>query len=116
MHINRNVLAEYPKIKNLKKTEERDQVVSDVMWKVCKPPSTKPERSQEVTLAPRKGKFKLDLAEKKHQLSKTKKMLLEKSKDLENMKNQLGLAQTGFCGIVRKRKGKRAIIKPKSKF
>ena len=43
-------------------------------------------------------------------------MLLENSKDLEDMKNQLGLAQTGFCGIVRKRKGKRAIKKPKFKF
>ena len=43
-------------------------------------------------------------------------MLLERSKDLEDMKNQLGLAQTGFCGIVSKRKGKRAIKKPKFKF
>ena len=43
-------------------------------------------------------------------------MLFEKSKDLEDMKNLLGLAQTGFCGIVRKRKGKRAIKKTKFKF
>ena len=78
MHINRNVLAEYSKIKNLKKTEERDQVLSDFMWKVCQLPSTKPERSQEVTLTPRKGKFKLDLAEKKQQLSKTKKNVIRK--------------------------------------
>ena len=78
MHINRNVLAEYSKIKNLKKTEERDQVLSDFMWKVCQLQSTKSERSQEVTLTLRKGKFKLDLAEKKQQLSKTKKNVIRK--------------------------------------
>ena len=52
-------------------------------------PSTKTERSQEVTLTPCKPKFKSDLAEKKQRLCKTKKILLEQSKDLENMKNQL---------------------------
>ena len=52
-------------------------------------PSTKTERSQEVTLTPCKPKFTSDLAEKKQRLCKTKKILLEQSKDLENMKNQL---------------------------
>ena len=53
-------------------------------------PSTKTERSQEVTLTPTpKSKFKSDLAEKKQRLSKTNKILLEQSKHLENMKNQL---------------------------
>ena len=52
-------------------------------------PSTKTERSQEVTLTPRKPKFKSDLAEKKQRLCKTNKILLEQSKHLENMKNQL---------------------------
>ena len=47
IHINRNVLAEYEKIKRLKKTAEKDQVLSEFMWKLYKPPSTKPERSQE---------------------------------------------------------------------
>ena len=52
-------------------------------------PSTKTERSQEVTLTPHKPKFKSDLAEKKQRLCKTNKILLEQSKHLENMKNQL---------------------------
>ena len=52
-------------------------------------PSTKTERSQELTLTPCKPKFKSYLADKKQRLCKTKKILLEQSKDLENMKNQL---------------------------
>ena len=52
-------------------------------------PSTKTERSQEVTLTPHKPKFKSDLAEKKQRLCKTNKILFEQSKHLENMKNQL---------------------------
>ena len=63
------------------------------MWKVYKPPSTKTEQSLEVTLTPRKRKFKADVAEKKQQFSKPKKVLLEKSKNLENMKNQLVMRQ-----------------------
>ena len=89
----KNPKDEYQKIKKLKKAVERDQVLSEFMWKVYKPPSTKPETSQEGTLTPRKRKFKSDLAEKKQQIGKTKKMLLEKSKDLENMKNQPGTRQ-----------------------
>ena len=52
-------------------------------------PSTKTERSQEVTLTPRKPKFKSYLEDKKQRLCKTNKILLEQSKHLENMKNQL---------------------------
>ena len=89
----KNPKDEYQKIKKLKKAVERDQVLSEFMWKVYKPPSTKLETSQEGTLTPRKRKFKSDLAEKKQQIGKTKKMLLEKSKDLENMKNQPGTRQ-----------------------
>ena len=105
MHINRNVLAEYEKIKKLKKTAEKNQVLSEFMWKVYKPPSTKAERSQEVTLSPRKRKLKSDLAEKKQQLGKTKKMLLEKSTDLENMKNQL-VARQASVELLEKEKEK----------
>ena len=93
MHINRNVLAEYQKMKKLNKSEERDQLLSEFMQKVYKPPSTNAERSQDLSLTPRKHKFKTDLAEKKQQLNKSKKLLLEKSKDLENMKNQLEITQ-----------------------
>ena len=70
MQINRNVFGEYHKIKKLKKTEEQDQVLSEFMWKGYKLPSTKPKRSQEVTLTLLKRKFKSDLVEKKQQLSK----------------------------------------------
>ena len=63
------------------------------MWKVYKPSSTNAERSQDLSLTPRKHNFKSDLADKKQQLSKLKKLLLEKSKDLENMKNQLEIGQ-----------------------
>ena len=89
----KNPKDEYQKIKKLKKAVERHQVLSKFMWKVYKPLSAKPETSQEVTLTPRKRKFKSNLAEEKQQLSKTKKTLLEKSKDLENMKNQPGTRQ-----------------------
>ena len=58
----KNPKDEYQKIKKLKKAVERDQVLSEFTWKVYKPPSTKPETSQEVTLTPRKRKFKSDLA------------------------------------------------------
>ena len=63
------------------------------MQKVYKTPSTNAERSQDLSLTPQKRKFKSDLAEKKQQLSKSKKLLLEKSKDLENMKNKLEIRQ-----------------------
>ena len=63
------------------------------MRKVYKPPSTNAERSQDLSLTPQKHKFKSDLAEKKQQLSKSNKLLLEKGKDLENMKNQLEIRQ-----------------------
>ena len=55
------------------------------MQKVYKTPSTNAERRQD--------QRKSNLAEKKQQLSKSKKLLLEKSKDLENMKNQLEIRQ-----------------------
>ena len=42
-------------------------------------PTTNAERSQDLSLTPRKQKFKSDLAEKKQQLSRSKKLLLEKS-------------------------------------
>ena len=73
--------------------KERDQLLSEFMQKVYKLPSTNVERSQDLSLTPRKHKFKTDLAEKKQQLNKSKKLLLEKSKDLENMKNQLEITQ-----------------------
>ena len=65
MHVNRNVLAEYDKMKRLNKREQRDQRLSKFMWKVYKPPSTNAERSQDLSLTPRKHKFKSNLAEKK---------------------------------------------------
>ena len=83
------------------------------MRKVYKPPSINAERNHDLSLTPRKRKFKADLAEKKQQLSKSRKLLLEKSKDLENMKKP-ARNQAGFCGIAGKRKGKRAFTKPKS--
>ena len=43
------------------------------MWKVYKPPLTKVDRSQRVSLTTRKLKFKLNLTEKK-----PRQMLLEK--------------------------------------
>ena len=95
MDINRNVSAKYQKMKKLNKSEERerDQILSEFIWKICKPPSKNSERSQDLSLTPRKFKFKSHLAEKKQQLSKSKKFLLEKSKDLDNMKNQLEIRQ-----------------------
>ena len=74
-------------MKKLNKSEERDQRLTEFMRKVYKPPSTNAERNQDLSLAPQKRKFKADLAEKKQQLSKSKKLLLEKSKDPENTKN-----------------------------
>ena len=65
MHVNRNVLAEYDKMKRLNKREQRDQRLSKFMRKVYKPPSTNAERSQDLSLTPRKHKFKSNLAEKK---------------------------------------------------
>ena len=113
MHINRNVLTEYQKMKKLNKSEERDQRLTEFMRKVYKPPSTNAERSQDLSVTPRKRKFKADLAEKKQQLSKSKKLLLEKSKDLENTKNQLEIRQASV-ELLEKRKAKRAFTKPKS--
>ena len=75
-------------MKKLKKSEQRDQRQSEFMQKVYKVPSTNAERDQELSLTPWKHKFKANLPEKKQQLSKSKKLLLEKSKDLENMKNR----------------------------
>ena len=72
---------------------ERHQCQAEFLWKIYKPPSTNSERNQDLSLTPRKRKFKSDLAEKKQQLSKSKKLLLEKSKDLENMENQLEIGQ-----------------------
>ena len=72
---------------------QRYQLLSEFIWKVCKPPSRNAERSQDLSLTPRKFKFKSHLAEKKQQLSKSKKFLLEKSKDLDNMKNQVEIRQ-----------------------
>ena len=57
MHINQNVLADYQKMKELNKSEERDQLLSEFMWKVYKPPSTNAERSQDLSLTPWKFKF-----------------------------------------------------------
>ena len=95
MHIHGNVLAEHEKIKKLNKSEEIDQLSELIRCgKVYKPPSTNAERSQYLSLTPRKRKFKSDLEEKKQYLSKSKKLLLEKSKDLENMKKQLEIRQT----------------------
>ena len=65
MHVNRNVLPEYDKMKRLNKREQRDQRLSKFMRKVYKPPSTNAERSQDLSLTPRKHKFKSNLAEKK---------------------------------------------------
>ena len=65
MHVNRKVLAEYDKMKRLNKREQRDQRLSKFMRKVYKPPSTNAERSQDLSLTPRKHKFKSNLAEKK---------------------------------------------------
>ena len=65
MHVNRNVLAKYDKMKRLNKREQRDQRLSKFMRKVYKPPSTNAERSQDLSLTPRKHKFKSNLAEKK---------------------------------------------------
>ena len=65
MHVNRNVLAEYDKMKRLNKREQRDQRLSKFMREVYKPPSTNAERSQDLSLTPRKHKFKSNLAEKK---------------------------------------------------
>ena len=81
MHVNRNVLAKYEKMKRLNKSEKRDRLLSEFMQKVYKPPSTIGERSQDFNLTPRKRKFKSNLAEKKQELSKSKRLLLEKSKD-----------------------------------
>ena len=75
-------------MKKLKKSEQRDQRQFEFMQKVYKAPSTNAERDQELSLTPWKHKFKANLPEKKQQLSKSKKLLLEKSKDLENMKNR----------------------------
>ena len=82
MHINRNVLAEYQKIKKLKKTEERDQLLPEFMGKVYKHPSTNSDRSQDVavSLTLSKCNFKSDLAEKQQQLSKTRKCYYKKVK------------------------------------
>ena len=66
------------------------------MQKVYKLPSANAERNQDLSLTPRKRKFKSDLADKKQQLSKSKKLLLEKSEDLENMKNQLEIRQASM--------------------
>ena len=65
MHVNRNVLAKYDKMKRLNKREQRDQRLSKFMREVYKPPSTNAERSQDLSLTPRKHKFKSNLAEKK---------------------------------------------------
>ena len=54
---------------------ERDQQLSQFMGRVHKAPSTNAEKTQEVTNASSKCKFKSDLAEKNKQLSKTRKML-----------------------------------------
>ena len=72
MHINRNVLAEYVKIKKLNKSEQRNQHQSEFMGKVYKPPSTNAERGQDLSLTPRKHKFKPNLGDEKQQLSKSK--------------------------------------------
>ena len=66
-------------MKKLNKNEEKYQLLSEFMWKVYKPASTNAERSQDLSLTPRKRKFKSDLAEKKQQLSRSKKLLSEKS-------------------------------------
>ena len=90
MHIYRNVLAEYQKIKKAKENWGKRSGAVRIYVEGLQIPSTKTERSQEVTLTPTpKSKFKSDLAEKKQRLSKTNKILLEQSKHLENMKNQL---------------------------
>ena len=89
----------------------RDQRQSEFMQKVYKPLSTIAERGQDLSLTPRKHKFKPNLAEKKQQLSKSKKLLLEKSKDLENMKNQLEIRLASMdCW---KKKMKKSIHKTK---
>ena len=115
MHINRNVLAEYHKMKKLSKSVKRDQRLSEFTWKVYKPLSTNAERNQDLSLTPRKRKFKSDLAVKKQQLSKSKKLLLEKSKDLKNMKNQQEIRQA-YLILLEKEKGKEhsKVTKPKS--
>ena len=115
MHINRNVLAEYQKMKKLSKSVKRDQRLSEFTWKVYKPLSANAERNQDLSLTPRKRKFKSDLAKKKQQLSKSKKLLLEKSKDLKNMKNRLEIRQA-YLILLEKEKGKEhsKVTKPKS--
>ena len=100
MHINRNVFAEYQKMKKLNESEESDNV-SEFTWKAYKPPSTNAETSQDSRLTPWKHKFKWDLAKKKQHLSKSKKLLLEKRKDLEHMKNQLEIRQA-FMKLLEK--------------
>ena len=57
MHINRNVFAEYQKMKKLNESEESDNV-SEFTWKAHKPPSTNAETSQDSRLTPWKHKFK----------------------------------------------------------
>ena len=47
MYINRNVLAQYQKMKKLNEREERGQLLSEFMRKVHKLPSTNAERSQD---------------------------------------------------------------------
>ena len=54
LHINRSVLAEYQKMKNLNNSEDRDQRLSEFKWKVYKSPLTNAEGSQDLSLTPRK--------------------------------------------------------------
>ena len=44
-------------MKELNKSEERDQLLSEFMRKLYKPPSTNAERSQDLSLTPWKCKF-----------------------------------------------------------
>ena len=102
-------------MKKLNKSEERGQRLSEFLWMVYKPQSINAERSQDLSLTTWKHKFKSDLAEKKQQLSKSKKLLLKKSKDPENMKNQLEIRQASVELLKKsKKKSKKSIHKTKT--